>query len=144
MATTKNYWRCNTCKCSFKLQLGLENHRKRKICSKMSDLRNRNPMEIIEERFLCDSCCTSFWNFSSFYLHKLNCSYRVGYMSRTKSYWRCDSCKSTFKLQLGLENHKRRKICRKILDIRNVRDCEMVVDECMIVTEEVVDMCMDL
>ena len=76
----------------------------------------------VHERFQCATCCTRFVNFSSFYFHKLNCHYRRGYMSTAKNYWRCDACQWYFKLQLGLENHRKRRICRKVESLRRLFD----------------------
>lgn len=72
----------------------------------------------VHGRFLCRLCNARFANFSAFYFHKLNCCYRRGYLTPRRTYWRCRECGAHFKLQLGHENHVKRRVCTKILNIR--------------------------
>lgn len=85
----------------------------------------------IHERFQCDRCMMRFEKYTAFYFHKLNCSYRKGYLLMpARRYWRCSNCLLYFKLEMGLKNHEKRGTCKKLQNLRHKSDLRRRWKDC--------------
>lgn len=105
---------CDTCGELFETRLMLSSHQQR----------------LHNDRFECPLCKKRAANFPAFYYHKLNCCYRMGYLTvKGAKYWQCGPCGSQFKLQLAFQNHRKRNICRKLLKFRTERRRKKVILE---------------